>query len=91
MHAPENRVTGIAGASIQKEQWGLSHLFYFLCAWVSCLLMYLYTFVPGPLTGQKRALGPLELELTERCELTYGRWNLNLRPLQKQPASVLKH
>ena len=34
--------------------------------------------------GQKGALGPLELELADSCELLCGCWALNLGPPQEQ-------
>ena len=40
----------------------------------------------GTQGGQKKALGPLELELhTDSCELPHGYWELNPGPLGEQP------
>lgn len=62
---------------------------FILCAWALCLHVCLCTLcMPNVHRGQKRLLNPLELELTDGCQLSCGCWELNPNP--RRTANVIK-
>lgn len=71
--------------------FGFNYLFCFIYFSSMCIgiLHSCMSYITGVHEAQKRALGPLELELRDACELSFGCWESNHGLLLEQQVPLI--